>query len=108
MMTAGPHRDAGAPWPRRLVAMAAAVFVLAIGVVAASPVLHQWLHPDAAQADHECAITLFSHGAIESGTVAALVIVPLLLVAALVVAPDGPDLIAPRYRWSPERAPPGR
>ena len=108
MMTAGLHRVAGAPWPRRLVATAAAVFVFAIGVVAASPALHEWLHPDAAHADHECAITLFSHGAIEPGTSAALVIVPLLLVTALTVAPEGPDLIAPRYRWSPERAPPGR
>ena len=108
MMTAGPHRDAGVLWLRRLVATAAAVFVLAIGAVAASPALHQWLHPDAAEADHECAITLFSHGAIEPGAVAAPVVVPLLLVTAVAVAPDGPDLVAPRYRWSPERAPPGR
>ena len=47
--------------------------LLALLVLAASPRLHQWLHGDADEADHDCAAVLFSHGGVEQvgGTVAA-------------------------------------
>ena len=36
--------------------------VLSLQLFVALPGLHAWIHPDAADANHECAVTLFSHG----------------------------------------------
>jgi hypothetical protein len=83
------------------------VLVLTLCVLAASPHLHRWLHPDAEHSDHECAVTLFHHGVTPAVTGIALAVVPLLLVTRVALVPAGPDLFAPRYRLSPGRAPPG-
>jgi hypothetical protein len=107
MTTTGLHRPALPEWPRRLVAAAAAVLVLILGVLAASPQLHRWLHPDADHSDHECAVTLFHHGVTQAVVGVALAVMPLLLFVHLAFVPAGPDLIAPRYRLCPGRAPPG-
>ncbi len=40
--------------------------VLLLGVMAASPALHKLVHNDAGKADHECAITMFAHGQVDS------------------------------------------
>lgn len=80
--------------------------VLLLIVAAASPALHQCLHPDADHADHECAITLFAQG-----------IVPLVLALALALptalrheSRRRPRLAAfhgpTRYLHIPGRAPP--
>jgi heme A synthase len=107
MTTTSLHRPALPEWPRRLLAAGAAVLVLTLSVLATCPQLHQWLHPDADHSDHECAITLFHHGVTQAVVGVALVVIPLLPVARVDMAPAGPDLIAPRYRLSPGRAPPG-
>ena len=107
MTIAGLHRQGLSDWSRRLVATGAAIFVLVVGVLAVSPALHHWLHPDAGQADHECAVTLFVHGAIQSCFAVAQVVIPLLVVLGRTFIPVAPDLISPRYRLCPERAPPG-
>ena len=83
------------------------MLVLALCALAASPELHRWLHPDADHADHECAITLFHHGVTQAAVGVALVVAPLLLFERLILVPAGLDLVAPRYRLSPGRAPPG-
>jgi len=48
---------------RALVAYAIIAHLLLICAAAASPALHEWMHPDADCADHDCAITLFASGA---------------------------------------------
>jgi hypothetical protein len=48
-----------------LVAWLEAMFVLIAGASAWHP-LHEWLHPDAGHEDHECAVTLFHAGGVDS------------------------------------------
>lgn len=36
--------------------------LLALLALAASPRLHQWVHPDADNDDHDCAVVVFLHG----------------------------------------------
>jgi len=55
--------------------------LLAIQAMAAFPALHLLVHRDAADADHECAVTLFAHGQVE----AASTTIPLLPAAHRVV-----------------------
>src|SRR5664279_6231305 len=79
----------------------AAVFILA--VLAASPQLHELIHPDAQGPGHECAVTLFIHG-VESGP-AALVLVTFLPVVLARIAPAPAELLlaAPRPGCSQHR-----
>jgi len=107
MTIIGLHRPALPEWPRRLMAAGAAVLVLTLSVLATSPQLHRWLHPDADHSDHECAVTVFHHGVTQAVVGVALVVLPLLPIARMTMAPAEPDLVAPRYRLSPGRAPPG-
>ncbi len=93
---------------QRWLAAGGVALILAVGVLAASPQLHQWLHPDAAQADHECAVTLFHHGLAKVVTAVALPPVPMQWVARQDVPPTALDLVAPHFRLIPGRAPPGR
>jgi hypothetical protein len=53
------------------------VFVLVLNLLAASPALHQSLHHDANHAEHQCAVTLFAHGNVDSVTVDVPAAVPL-------------------------------
>ena len=90
-----------------MIATAGAGLVLIVSILASSPQLHRWLHPDAGRADHECVITLFQHGVTEVGVDGPVVAAALLVVAGQTMAPTAPDLVAPRFRLSPGRAPPG-
>ena len=42
--------------------------LLLLTVMAAVPALHELVHRDAEQAGHQCAVTLFAHGNVESAT----------------------------------------
>jgi hypothetical protein len=44
--------------------------------MAACPALHELIHKDADKAGHECAVTMFAHGKVESATVEVPAIVP--------------------------------
>jgi hypothetical protein len=107
MTVTGLQRPVLPDWPRRLLAAGAALLVLSLGLVAVSPELHLWLHPDAGHSDHECAVTLFQHGVTQAVAGIAVAVLPRLLVARVAVTPAGPDLVEPRFRLSPGRAPPG-
>ena len=50
--------------------------VLLLGVTAASPALHKLIHTDADHADHQCAVTMFAHGKIDSVTCEVFVVAP--------------------------------
>ncbi len=44
---------------------------LSLQALAAFPALHALVHPDACDPDHECAVTLFSHGQVDASPAAA-------------------------------------
>ncbi len=50
--------------------------VLLLNALAASPALHKLIHKDADKADHECAITLFAHGHVDSVSVEISAVAP--------------------------------
>ena len=92
---------------RQLLAVGCVALVFALGVFAASPVLHDQLHHDAVpSADDGCAVVLFACG----------VSVPLAMVEASpapmewrgqgFVGSDELLLDSPRYRLQPGRGPP--
>jgi len=43
--------------------------VLLLNAMAACPTLHELIHKDAGKADHECGVTMFAHGKVDSATV---------------------------------------
>lgn len=51
-------------WRKKRQALAAFLLgsFLFLQALAALPALHLWIHPDASDSDHECAVTLFIHG----------------------------------------------
>ena len=57
-------------------------FVLLLNAMAASPSLHEWFHADAGETGHQCAVTLFAHGQVDSAAVDVSVSLPQVLVAA--------------------------
>ena len=81
---------------------------LLLVVLAACPEAHEWLHPDAGHADHDCVITLFAHGVTAAVVPVALGLIAWRLVRALICAAVDFDLASPRYRLLPGRAPPAR
>ncbi len=59
------------------------LLVLFLNLLAAAPSLHERFHPDAGHEDHQCAVTLFAHGQVESATVAVPVVAPPTFVATV-------------------------
>jgi hypothetical protein len=80
------------------------VFLL-VQVMAAVPSFHAWLHNDARDPNHECAVTLMLHGQVHSATagVEAIKCPPVLIchVPALCV-----DFVSSDVRLLPGRGPP--
>ena len=70
--------------------------------MAASETLHKLIHADADQPGHECSVTLFAHGQIESASVT---IAPCIPTAGLEVTPQP---IVSFYRPTMQSLPPGR
>ena len=50
--------------------------VLLLDAMAACPALHELIHPDAGHSDHECAVTMFAHGKVDSVNVEAAAVPP--------------------------------
>ena len=91
---------------RSFLACLLAVWFLSSSLLAASPALHQWLHDDAGQSSHQCAITLLEHQqllASDPAQVVALTADEIFSVPAP-AAPLHPS--SGDDRWSPSRAPP--
>ncbi len=68
-------------WFRSVLAVAVALCVLAAGLLAASPELHEHVHHDAGHADHSCLVTAMAAGSFDSVSVT-----PLLVVLCLALA----------------------
>ena len=56
--------------------------VLLLNAMAASPSLHEWFHADAGESGHQCAVTLFAHGQVDSSAVDVIVAAPQTFIAA--------------------------
>lgn len=54
--------------------------VLMLDAMAACPALHEMIHKDAGHEDHECAVTMFAHGQVDSVTVD---VVPVVFIATV-------------------------
>ncbi len=52
------------------------LLVLLLNLLAASPSLHELLHHDADEPGHQCAVTLFAHGQVDTPVVEVAVTVP--------------------------------
>ena len=92
----------------RLLAAGGVALVLMLSVLAASPTLHAWLHKNAGQADHECAITLYQQGVAAAGLGITLMAVALVVLARGAAAPADLRLAPLRYWLPPGLAPPAR
>jgi len=79
--------------------------VLLVNAMAASPSLHELFHSDAGQAEHQCAVTLFAHGQVDSASVDVEAAAPLPL--AQVVSFAYSSVFCPAIQNLPAgRAPP--
>ena len=81
--------------------------MFALGVFAASPVLHDWLHDQhAPPADDGCAVVLFAAGV--SVPLGAIALVPPIVEWREFARPISREifLVSPRYLRQPERGPP--
>jgi hypothetical protein len=78
---------------------------LSLQAMAVFPALHALVHPDACDPDHECAVTLFSHGQVDASPAAAPVF---CAPARLVFRQSPPDVIfvSADIRLLPSRGPP--
>jgi hypothetical protein len=78
---------------------------LSLQALAAFPALHALVHPDSSDPDHECAVTLFSHGQVDASSIAAPVF---LGPVRLIFNPSLPRIIfvSADIRLLPSRGPP--
>jgi hypothetical protein len=52
------------------------LIVLLLNLLAAAPSLHELLHHDADEPGHQCAVTMFAHGQVDSPVVEVAAIIP--------------------------------
>ena len=50
--------------------------VLLLNAMAAAPTLHELIHKDADESGHQCAVTLFAHGQVDSPVVEVAAVIP--------------------------------
>ena len=58
------------------IALSLALLVLVLDAMAACPALHEPIHHDADEPGHECAVTLFAHGKVDSASIEISVATP--------------------------------
>jgi hypothetical protein len=91
---------------RKASAVLLCAMVLFLAALAASPSLHEWLHHDANEPDHDCAITLFAHGQVNATTIVPVMAVVAALFGGVALLARTFELASADYRFSPSRAPP--
>ncbi|MBA3848853.1 MAG: hypothetical protein C0502_02510 [Opitutus sp.] len=100
-----------APRPFRFtrgIAALCAGAVWLLGVLAISPQLHDHVHEDAAAPHHECAVTLFQHGAENPLAFSRLSVAPAEFAVATLAPTDSIARPAADVRLQPGRGPPRR
>ena len=83
----------------------ALVLFLFVQALAGSSTFHHFLHPDADQASHQCAVSLLSHGQLEVTPAQIGVARPVVFLGEF-TSPAVSVRVAVAYRLLPERAPP--
>jgi hypothetical protein len=91
---------------RKASAILLCAMVLFLAALAASPSLHECLHHDANEPNHECAITLFAHGQVNATTIVPVMAVVAALFGGIALLANTFELASADYRFSPSRAPP--
>lgn len=90
---------------RAVIAALLTGIVLLINALVASPGLHELFHPDAGLARHQCAVTMFTHGQVDSANVDVPATVPLPFIQT--ISPVQVSLFSPAIENLPAgRAPP--
>jgi hypothetical protein len=74
-------------WPtlpgKAFVALLLIANILLLDAMAACPALHELIHHDAGKPDHECAVTMFAHGQVDSVSIEVPVTTPQVFVFVL-------------------------
>jgi hypothetical protein len=91
---------------KRTSALFFAAAVIFLSLVGSSPALHKLIHSDAGAPDHNCAITLFSHGQIVTADSAPILAVVILLFGTVTLLAETFVISPADYRYSASRAPP--
>jgi hypothetical protein len=91
---------------RKASAVLLCAMVLFLAALAASPSLHEWLHHDANEPNHDCAVTLFVHGQVSATTIVPVMAVVAALFGGVALLAKTFDLASADYRFSLSRAPP--
>jgi hypothetical protein len=73
-----------ARWTKLSLGSLLVCLVLLLNALAASPNLHELFHPDAGKVEHQCAVTLFAHGQVDS---AAVDLPPAAVIASIQLSP---------------------
>ncbi len=63
------------------IALSLALLVLVLNAMAACPALHELVHHDADTPGHDCVVTMFAHGQVDSAAVEVSVPIPSTVVA---------------------------
>ena len=85
-----------------MLASALVGLVLLLAAMAACPGLHELIHHDADEPGHECAVTMFLHGQVNSPVVDVAAIIPVAVVA------EAPLNFATVFSAPLKMLPPGR
>jgi hypothetical protein len=91
---------------RRGLALWLALQILLIAAMAASPALHRAIHHDADNDDHDCVVTVFINGAVDTATTVLAVAVFVAFVVAVTFLGEHFVFAPANYRFSSSRAPP--
>jgi hypothetical protein len=94
------------PATRFVLSALLALLVAGLQSLAISQPLHQWLHSDAGDPGHQCAVTFFAQNPIQTSASAVAVPAPSLQAVDLPAAVLILSSASFDYRWSPSRAPP--
>ena|ERR1044071_7019124 len=62
------HRKKHFHFSKAVLAALLVGMILLLDAMASSPALHELIHKDAGKADHDCVVTMFAHGKLDSAT----------------------------------------
>lgn len=65
---------------KAVIASLLVALVLLLDAMAACPALHELIHQDASSSQHQCVVTLFAHGQVDSASVEVSTVAPLVSV----------------------------
>jgi hypothetical protein len=76
------HRQKQFQYGKATLAALLTGMILLLDAMAASPALHELIHKDAGKADHDCVVTVFAHGKLDSANVCVPVVAATISIEA--------------------------